>query len=363
MNVDERRKMVSMLFTRCRRAGLVLGVGELLAAFEAVMGGWGVESNETLKQVLQLLWCKSIEEGREFELIWEAVLPLFAGHDHEREPEPPTDEPPTPPRRDKPPQMQPPRPMGEKAPAAVESRGKPGWGTLPVRAAYKPVAMDSAGSFIAYGPVTRRAMAYAWRYLRRPVADGPQDILDIKATVSLAARLGYYLEPVYRRRERNHAHLLLLLDQNGSMTPFHRFTRDLVETARYDSRIEKIDVVYFHNVFADHVYLDEHLTSPTPLNEVLVQCDDTSSLLVVSDAGAARGHRNLKRIRYSAEFLAKLKWTSSMIAWLNPMPQERWDGSSAEMIARFVPMYQMDTEGLVNAVDVLRGQGVHMQAQ
>jgi hypothetical protein len=359
MNADERRQIVLALFARRRRAGLALGVGELLAALDAIAGGWGAKSDEALKQVIQLLWCKSAEERREFDVVWEAVLPLFADSGRDTGPMPPVDEPPTPPHHHEPLEASPPS-AGENLPPTTAEPSKPGWGTLPVRAAYKPVTTDEAADFHAYGPVSRRAMAYAWRYLRRPVADGPQDVLDVKATVSLAARQGYYLRPVYRRRERNHAHLLLLLDQNGSMTPFHRFNRDIVETARYDSRIEQVNVVYFHNVFADHVYLDPHLTSPTPLTGALSPCDETSSLLIVSDAGAARGYRNLTRIRRTAEFLAQLKRASSMVAWLNPMPQERWAGSSAEMIARFVPMYPLDPEGLGNAVDVLRGQKIHI---
>ena len=38
------------------------------------------------------------------------------------------------------------------------------------------------------------------------------------------------------------------------------------------------------------------------------------------------------------------------------MPQMRWENSSAEMIARFAPMFQMDPEGLSSVIDVLRGQ-------
>lgn len=357
MNIDKRHQIALELFARRRRAGLTLGVGELLTAQDAVVGGWGAESDDALKQVLQLLWCKSAEERREFEVLWDQVLPLFAGRERDTKSAASEDAPSTPPRRREPAQSQPP-PAREDAPSPKDQgQSKPGWGTLPVRAAYKPVAMDEAADFHAYGPVSRRVLAYTWRYLCRPVADGPRDILDVKATVSLAAQQGYYLTPVYRRRVRNHAHLLLLLDQNGSMTPFHRFTRDIVETARYDSRIEQVEVVHFHNVFADHVYLDLHLTSHTPLHTVLAQCDETTSLLIVSDAGAARGYRNLKRIRQTAKFLARLKRASTLIAWLNPMPQERWDSSSAEMIARLVPMYPMDPEGLGNVVDALRGQG------
>jgi hypothetical protein len=38
------------------------------------------------------------------------------------------------------------------------------------------------------------------------------------------------------------------------------------------------------------------------------------------------------------------------------MPQERWIGSSAEIIANLVPMSEMDKTGLSNAIDIVRGQ-------
>jgi hypothetical protein len=47
-----------------------------------------------------------------------------------------------------------------------------------------------------------------------------------------------------------------------------------------------------------------------------------------------------------------------LIAWLNPMPRERWAGSSAQVIANLLHghMFQMDPDGFSNAIDVVRGQ-------
>ena len=125
------------------------------------------------------------------------------------------------------------------------------------------------------GPITRRAMVYAWRQLRQPAPDGPEDVLDVEATVERASRLGFYLAPVYRRRERNHAHLVLMIDQGGSMTPFHRFTRDLVATARHESTLRLVDVYYFHNVPTASLFLDPHLTDPVSWTRIAAQSRPT----------------------------------------------------------------------------------------
>ena len=56
-------------------------------------------------------------------------------------------------------------------------------------------------------------------------------------------------------------------------------------------------------------------------------------------------------------FLVQLKRRTTLIAWLNPMPQSRWASTSAQFIARLVPhMFQMDRDGFGNAIDALRGQ-------
>jgi uncharacterized protein len=201
-------------------------------------------------------------------------------------------------------------------------------------------------------------MSYAWRYLRRPVAEGPATILDVQATVAVVTRQGFYLSPVLKRGDRNQARLVLLIDQNGSMMPFHRFTRDLVDTASGDGSLtaDQVAVYYFHNIPAEFLYGDGFLTQPVALSTVLASIDSDTSVLLVSDGGAARGYRRLERVRATAGFLLKLRRVTNLIAWLNPMPRDRWEGSSADIMANIVPMFQMDEDGLSNAIDIVRGQ-------
>jgi uncharacterized protein with von Willebrand factor type A (vWA) domain len=48
-------------------------------------------------------------------------------------------------------------------------------------------------------------------------------------------------------------------------------------------------------------------------------------------------------------------------AWLNPMPNHRWRNTTAEEIARFVPMFEMNRRGLDAAIDILRGRYVQWE--
>lgn len=338
--------MLIQLFTRLRGDGFVLGVGELLAACQAVRD-LDINDQSSVKQTLGLLWCHSIEDKLRFEAIWQAVTATLSDpgeqqaslsvertakrHDESQAP--------------------------ASAPKISASQERtPEWSTLPVRAPVNFMLTDDTTDVRTYWPVTRRFMLYTWRYLRRPMPDGPLDILDVHTTVEQAARQGFFLAPIYRRRDRNHAHLVLLIDQGGSMVPFHRFSRDVADTARNESALQQVDVLYFHNVVGEHLFQDPHLTQPVHLNRLLAHCTGNTSMLVVSDAGAARGYQRIKRIRATTRFLIQLKQYTTLIAWLNPMPKERWDGTSAELIAQLVPMFQMDPDGLSHAIDVVRGQ-------
>jgi uncharacterized protein with von Willebrand factor type A (vWA) domain len=56
--------------------------------------------------------------------------------------------------------------------------------------------------------------------------------------------------------------------------------------------------------------------------------------------------------------LARLRIFTKNVAWLNPMPELRWTGTSAATIAHQVPMFTLTRRGLDAAVEVLRGRVV-----
>jgi uncharacterized protein with von Willebrand factor type A (vWA) domain len=356
MNERDPKTLLLAVFDRLRRHGFALGVGELLVAYRAVDGGWGRAGPEALRPVARLLWCHSPEEVAEFEEIYGAALAELA---------PPASAPPREEPKREPPPLPPELPPVEPPPVGSLAEPPPPsteLAPLPVRTSSRPPPGETGPELRAYWPLSRRSMIYAWRYLRRPVKDGPRDVLDVAATVEQTARQGFFLRAVYDRRPRNYAHLVLLVDQGGSMVPFHRFTRDLVETARDEqaSQIRQVEVAYFQNVPPPHVFLDPHLTESRPLERLLAGVTPDTSVLLVSDAGAARGYRSTTRIRATAEFLVELKRRTTLIAWLNPMPQSRWASTSAQFIARLAPhMFQMDRDGFGNAIDALRGQRPH----
>lgn len=358
MSEFDAQDWITRLFLRLRQRGYLLGVDEYQAALKAAEAGYA-DTEETLIEMVQILWCHSRSQQNQLIPIWQDLQRQVkkqqeTQEDSKERRERETEES----QRSQENYDTTEAATQETVATEIGIQPKQEVASLPVQApSFTPVEQERMLSLQSYFPVSRRSMVYGWRFLQRPVADGRRTVLDLSATVQQVTEQGYYLAPVYQRQQRNGAQLLLLVDQNGSMMPFHRFTRDLVETAREESLLEteNIQVCYFHNVPASHVYQDIYLTQPVAAKDVLGQCDGDTSVLIVSDAGAARGYRRQERIQDTTRFLLQLRKRTSLIAWLNPMSRKRWVGSSAEILAYLVPMFQMDRFGFVEAIDVLRG--------
>jgi hypothetical protein len=331
-----------------------LGIGELRAALDAIKSDRlptvDRSYQDNIESILRLLWCHSREDRYWFADIWQQVWAEAERPALEKERDPNNAPKDSDSRSD---QSQLPSSelvQHEQLQSTPHMPPSQRVEALPVQA--PPILDEDEGQTQSDFPVNRRSLSYGWRSLRRLRADG---VVDVEATIQQSAQQGFYLGPVLQRREVNHARLLLLVDQQGSMVPFHRFSRDLVETARDDSTLEEVQVYYFHNVPRQYVYQDEHLTQPIELAPILRWCDRETSVMIVSDAGAARGNRRLERIRETTKFLAMLRSHTSLVGWLNPVPKHRWPYTAAEILAYLVRMEAMDQDGFSTMIQEVRG--------
>jgi uncharacterized protein len=346
---------LSQLFWRLKKRDFRLGVAEYQSGLEAVAAEFAVDE-EAFLEMVGTLWCHRREQQVWIRQEWATL---------KKEMEARSDEPKFPKNLDRgsesssseDDQLPEPDPDRQEPQQSQDLPSNSTLSALPIQAprdSAPEMMLDLRANF----PLSKRSMIYGWRSLKRMVADGSPTLLDEAATVAAYVNQGgIYTGPVYRRRSRNAARLVLLVDQNGSMVPFHRFTRDLVETAQSESPLEpeNVRVVYFQNVPGEYVYDDRYLTEPIELAEVLADCDADTSVLVVSDGGAARGYRRQERIQATTRRLRQIKRRSQLLAWLNPFSEARWQGSSAEILRYLVPMFAMDRIGFGDAIDVLRG--------
>jgi uncharacterized protein with von Willebrand factor type A (vWA) domain len=215
-----------------------------------------------------------------------------------------------------------------------------------------------------YFPVTRRQMKQSWRYFRLMLREGPPAVLDLRATVDRIAREGRLFDLVLVPERVNRAELLLLIDQGGSMVPFHPLSRRLVETAQRAGRLGAAGVWYFHDCPVEpgrpadegYLYREPERQTAEAIPEVLNQAHpERTAALIFSDAGAARGDLEPERSLATVDFLRQLKDHVRRVAWLNPMPRARWPATTAGEIAQSVPMFEFSRRGLHVAIAVLRG--------
>lgn len=200
-----------------------------------------------------------------------------------------------------------------------------------------------------------RTLAVLWRRYRRGTRGGPRTELDIDATVEERCRRGLLLRPACRPRRSNAARLLILADTSPSMDPWRPFLASLAESLPF-GHLARAEMGYFSNLPRRQLYARPELRDPQPLGDALRHFNG-AGLLIVSDAGSARGYLNRRRANQTADLLDELLTHCPAIVWLNPMPRARWAGTTAEHIAANarVPMLPLDATHLLRAIDILRG--------
>jgi hypothetical protein len=205
-------------------------------------------------------------------------------------------------------------------------------------------------------PVSQRSLVVAWRRLRIASRSGPRVDLDLEATIRERCRRGVLAEPVLVPARRNLARLIVLVDASPSMAAWRRMNAALEESLR-EGRLDVASLYYFHNVPGDRLFERDTLVRPASL-AALLDRQGGSALLILGDGGAARGRRDRERIDGTVKFLAKVAAVWHPVAWVNPLPRRRWAGTSAEAIACLpgIFMSELTDDGLIEAVDVLRGK-------
>ena len=208
--------------------------------------------------------------------------------------------------------------------------------------------------------VSLRQMIITWRRFRLARRSGPKVQLDIDATIAEKSRCGTLIEPVLVPARRNQARLLVLFDASPSMVPWRSMGKAVADSLGR-SQLGSTAIYYFNNDPADDLFNTDRLTRPRLLHDV-VREHSGCALLVIGDAGAARGRIDRERVRSTRRFIQcahDASWWP--IAWLNPMPRSRWVGNSAARIATIpgIAMFELTEDGLVQAVDHLRGKSRH----
>jgi hypothetical protein len=394
--------LLFQVFEELRRQGVPLGVSDYLEAIETIQAGIGLEDAASFKGLCRLLWAKSREDQELFDLAFtklvesqlqtistsqpstptsatspsktpapSTALPLSSPSQLEPQPQPKIETTPT--SKTSPSTVS--SPSGSLA-ESTSSLPKPQLQAEPeprLELAQESMALPSSSvgeSFVLKSeltkephyyqllprlPISQRDMVEVWRQVRRPQRAGVPEELDVEETINCICRFGLLRGPVLRPRRRNQARLVVLVDQQGSMTPFAPLIEAVMESILRGGLLGKTNFYYFHNYPEGFLYQRSSLTNALPLEAVLDEQAKGNSVLIVSDGGAARGYYHRRRVAGTKSFLKILNAYTYLYAWLNPMLPNRWVATTAEDIACMVPMFSLDREGLNDAVNILRG--------
>lgn len=374
------------LFCLVRGHGCALGVDDYEAMRLALRAGFGWASPTALRNLCGALWAKSRQERAIVEALFDELgVEHWTLPDVERR------------------TIEVASPASTKAPSSVRAvelpRTAPTVRETPKKGGGLPsvpfggLAGGASGMLLLpQYPLRYREVAQACRRLRRTFRDGPRTELDVDATIEARCRRGVAGPPVLVPRRRNAARLLVLVDREGSMAPFHPFLNDVCDAIQRSAGLARVSLFYFRNcptsgaddvvldalsddleplldpilpLIAPHdegtIFEDRQMLQPRPLATVLEEEAVSGSVLLITDAGAARGRYDVTRLLETVAFMKRLRALDARHAWLNPVPRERWSGTTAGHIARYAPMFPLDRWGMRNAIDALRGARVRLE--
>jgi uncharacterized protein with von Willebrand factor type A (vWA) domain len=196
-----------------------------------------------------------------------------------------------------------------------------------------------------------RQLQQGVRTMRRQVVDKSKKMIDLEASIQKASRQGFLENLEYRHGHAWVTDLLIIVDQGFSMMAFKPFSDQLISIMEEDYDI--LDLVYFYKEMPyQYLYLDRSHLEAVSISEVAEA--RSQSVLIISDGGAATGRIEGDRVEQTVQFLAQIR--KHRVAWLNPMPRERWTDTSAEYIAQYTNMFYLDSTELVNAVKIFKAK-------
>lgn len=355
------------LFTKLRQASLPL----ILDDYEDVLDilanpapvDFKLDSVASVIQLCRRLWVKSLEQDRIFKTCLEEVKPQSSITKLKRKKEVETGEKLTSP--DSEPKSTPSPTQTIQKPSQPETAIEPTEKTV-IKAIARITKPDDRYTRIKVGktylPVSRQQMQQNWLTLHFPQFASTPTEIDIEATLRDVEKKGIFFDLVMVPTQKPSLELLLLIDRQGSMVPFHGLARQLVETAVQGGHLGKIDCYYFENYPDREFYRDPECWEGKQMGWVLSRLHpERTAVLIFSDAGAARGKFSLERLDATEEFLWQLKPRCRNIVWVNPLPKRRWQKTTAQYIAKLthlVTMFECDRVGWEKAIAHLQQENL-----
>jgi len=222
------------------------------------------------------------------------------------------------------------------------------------------VAMDRRyKDYSLNGPLTQPMVGEALKRLRNMVPAGPQDRINIDATIYRTMKNGGEIEIVFDRSLKDRLKVILAIDNGGwSMDPYIPVVQTIFDYAR--AQFKDLKTYYFHNTVYGTIWADPgRYRQPKRIAE-FARLDPETRLVLVGDASmapyelmASDGsiHVEERSGEPSIECLKFLARTFRHAVWLNPIPERMWGYThTINAIRQILPMFELSLDGLEKAV-------------
>ena len=208
-----------------------------------------------------------------------------------------------------------------------------------------------------------RNIKLALRKLRRFARAGVPDEFDLDSTIDSTARTGF-LDVQMRPERRNTVKILLFFDIGGSMDPYVKLCEELFSAAR--SEFKHMEYFYFHNFLYDYVWKDNvrRWTDRFETQDILNTYGSDYVAIFVGDASMSPYEITMPggSVEYfnkepGALWMQRLTQQFHRVAWLNPIPDDRWGYvPSIGAVQQLTEgrMYPLTLSGLEDAISALK---------
>jgi uncharacterized protein len=194
------------------------------------------------------------------------------------------------------------------------------------------VKQDQEIKFTIKTPINAALLQRNSANLPRSIPDWRLSELDVEATVEQIGRKGLFCEVVKRPLNQKKVNLLLLVDDSNAMRPFAPVVEPFLQMIM--QRGKRQSLVYRFNQYpGDYLYQWYRPLGSLPLVQMATTWSKQRTMVVIiSDAGATSPIYEEEQVNGVKSFLDRLLPTVKDIIWVNPLPPERWPGTSAESI-------------------------------
>ncbi len=230
--------------------------------------------------------------------------------------------------------------MGPEASIFVQFNSTDGQDAVTQNAERKKEAPESRFIFSdKYLPIHSRKLQQNWKYLHNKSRKVKTEALDISSCIKKLVQDGGLDKLEYQFLSISDQRVLVLIDSSHSMVAFEQLAEQLVDSLHESLGEEAISVLYFNNVpQAEYLYHQDGYR----VNAPWLSKRRPDLILIISDAGAAKGNQHKERIEASRKSLSEMQASGVTVLWLNPMPQARWLSSSALALAFQVRMLEIN---------------------